>query len=259
MRRICNIYMYSMAITVLFSVLSFTCPANCQEDQIEAESNKVLAILYPLKIATLSSEVSGVVKKNHLDMGEEFKKGDTLIVLDPAYCWADKKKVEATLVSATADFTTKRELYKQKSVSEIEYAEADAGVKIAKANLVIADKKLAACTIRAPYRGRVVKLLVKENELVAEGQPLIEVIDDWTIRAKFLAPSMYYEHIQIGQTAMVNVREVNMEFESKITHISPVLESNTSSFQVFAEIDNSSNILRGGMTGQIALELTEGN
>ena len=259
MRRICNIYMYSMAITVLFSVLSFTCPANGQDDQIDAESNKVLAILYPLKIATLSAEVSSVVKKTNLDMGEEFKKGDRLIVLDPAYCWADKKKAEATLVSATADYTTKKKLYEQKSVSELEYAEADAGAKIAKANLVIADKRLVACTIRAPYRGRVVKLLVKEKELVAEGQPLIEVIDDWTIRAKFLAPSVFYEHIQIGQTYMIKVREVNMEFESKITHISPVMESNTATFQVFAEIDNSSNILRGGMTGQIELELTEGN
>lgn len=70
---------------------------------------------------------------------------------------------------------------------------------------------------------------------------------------------MFYEHIQIGQTYMVNVREVNMAFEGKITHISPVMESNTATFQVFAEIDNSSNILRGGMTGQIELELTEGN
>ena len=92
MKRICTFHVYSMAIAVLFSALSFTCPANGQEDQIETESDTVLAILYPLKIATLSAEVSSVVKKIHLDMGEEFKKGDTLIVLDPAYCWADKKK-----------------------------------------------------------------------------------------------------------------------------------------------------------------------
>lgn len=167
MRRSCTFYVYSIATTMLFSVLFFNCPANGEDDQIDAESSKILAILYPLKIATLSAEVSSVVRKINLDMGEEFKKGDRLIVLDPAYCWADKKKAEATLVSATADYTTKKELYKQKSVSELEYAEADAGVKIAKANLVIADKKLAACTIRAPYRGRVVKLLVKEKELVA--------------------------------------------------------------------------------------------
>jgi len=88
---------------------------------------------------------------------------------------------------------------------------------------------------------------------------LIEVIDDWVIRAKFLAPSELYEEIQIGQTFLINVREVKQEFECKITHISPVLESNTSTFQVFAEIDNSHDILRGGMTGQIKLKLTEGN
>ncbi len=144
MKRICKFHVYSMAITMLFSVLSVTCPASGQDEKIDAESNKVLAILYPLKIATLSAEVSSVVKKTNLDMGEEFKKGDRLIVLDPAYCWADKKKAEAIVVSATADYTTKKKLYEQKSVSEIEYAETDAGAKIAKANLVIADKKLAA-------------------------------------------------------------------------------------------------------------------
>lgn len=259
MTRLIKVHILFAAFVLPAMVLFYICPAVCQEYMEDTGENEILAILYPLKIATLSAEVSSVVKEILLEMGEEFKKGEKLIVFDPGYFWADKKKAEAALLSATAVFNTKKELYKYKSVSELEYAEADAGLKIAKKNLAIANKRLGSCTIRAPYRGRVLKLLVNENEMVAEAQPLIEIIDDWVIRAKFLVPFALYEKIQIGQTFTVKAREVNMEFECKITHISPVLESNTSTFQVFAEIDNSSNLLRGGMTGQIILEPAEGD
>jgi hypothetical protein len=55
------------------------------------------------------------------------------------------------------------------------------------------------------------------------------------------------------------VRGINKNFECKITHISPQMESNTFTFQMFAEIDNAGNILQGGMTGEILLTHSKGN
>ncbi len=259
MIRFMKVHIFFVALVLPVVLFLHNGPAVCQEDMEDAGQNEILAILYPLKMVTLSAEISSVVNEIRHEMGEEFKKGEILMVFDSGYFWADKKKAEAALLSATAVFNTKKELYKYKSVSELEYAEADAGLRIAKRNLSIANKRLGACTIRAPYRGRVLKLQVNENELVGNAQPLIEIIDDWVIRAKFLVPFELYEKIKIGQTFTVQVREAKMEFECKVTHISPVLESNTSTFQVFAEIDNSSNILRGGMTGKIILESIKGD
>ena len=246
-----------MAIALSAAIGLFTCSAYGQDDPKDAAditSKKILAIFHPLKTATLSAEVLSVVKKVRHEMGEKFKKNDILIDLDATLYVAAKKKADATLVSADAANRTNRKLYAQKSVSEIEFSRAKADLEIAKASVAIAKRELAACSVRAPYCGRVVKLLVNENELVQPGQPLIEILDDGTMRAKFMAPSVFYNHIQMGQTLSVRVRRIDRDFKCKITHISPILESNTSTFQVFGEIDNPEGVLRGGMTGQVMLE-----
>lgn len=227
-------------------------PASCKENQ------NILVVLCPFKRAVLSAEVSSTINKIHHEMGERFKKNTPLIDFNSSVYAADREKADALLLSAEAVYKTNSKLYQQRSVSNIDFAKAKADRKIAKVNVAIAERKLKSCSACAPYDGRVVRVLVNENELVQQGQPLIEIVDDRILRAKFLVPSSLYGQIQTGQVLNVKIREIDMACECKITHISAVIESNTSTFQVFAEIDNSGNILRGGMTGEIVLKLSKG-
>ena len=251
-------YIFFVVIVLPVLILLHTYPAYGQEDLTDPINRKVFVMLHPLKSATLSAEVSSVVKRIHRKMGERFKKGASLIDLNAALYLAENEKADARRIFAVAAYETNGKLYHQKSVSEIEFAKAKADLEIAKANVAIANERLAACSIRAPFSGRVVKLLVNESELVQEAQPLIEIVDDRIIRAKFLAPSLFYGRIRIGQMMDVQVQGLNGRFRSEITHIGSILEPNTMTFQVFARIDNSKRILRAGMTGEILLKLVQG-
>jgi RND family efflux transporter MFP subunit len=259
MKRICNYYICFYVIILFSVILLNTYSAHAQEDIANKMSKKILVVLNPLKSATLSAEVSSVVKKIHHEMGEKFREEEVLIDFDSKFYLADKKKANALLAYAYTAYKTNKNLYNQKSVSDVEFAKAKANLDVAKADLSIASEKLSACSIRAPYHGRVVKLLVKENELVQQGQPLIEIVDDQIMRAKFHVPLRFNGHLDIGQMLDVKVREINKFFKCKITHISPQMESNTSTFQMFGEIDNADNILQGGMTGEIILTHSKGN
>lgn len=222
-----------------------------QESPDFLDNQGYLAIFYPLKSATLSAEVGGTVTAINYDMGEAFKKNDALIVLDAEYLQAEKEKAEATRDYYASAYRSKRKLYQQKSVSSIEYAKSQADYHVSKADFAIAKKRVDACTIRAPFNGKVVKHLVQENEFVTEGQPLLEIIDDSIIRVKFHLPSAIYRQLAVGQIFKVRIKNLPALYDCKITHISPVVESNTSSFQVFGEIDNAKNTIRAGMTGFI--------
>jgi membrane fusion protein, multidrug efflux system len=259
MKRICKYYICFYVIILVSVILLNTYSAHAQEDMAKRLSKKILVVLHPLKSATLSAEVPSVVKKIHHEMGEKFREKEVLIDFDSNFYKADKKKANALLTYAYTVYKTNKKLYNQKSVSDVEFAKAKADLNVAKADLSIASKKLSACSIRAPYSGRVVKLLVKENEIVQQGQPLIEIVNDQIMRAKFHVPLGFNGHLDIGQILNVKVRGINKIFECKITHISPQMESNTSTFQMFAEIDNADNILQGGMTGEIMLTHSKGN
>ena len=139
-------------------------PAIGEEVPAGGMNARVLVIIHPSRVATLSAEVLTVVKRIHLEMGEEFKKGSVLIELDPALYLADKKKADALLIYAEAVYKANLNLYKQKSVSEIEFSRATADFQVAEGNVAIARKKLSACSIRSPYHGRVVKQLTGEQQ-----------------------------------------------------------------------------------------------
>ncbi|MBT8339023.1 MAG: efflux RND transporter periplasmic adaptor subunit [Desulfatitalea sp.] len=239
----------------LFTISLSMDQAHAQDPSNPYGNKGFLLILYPLKDTTLSAEVAGKIKRISYDMGETFKKGDVLITLDSDYFHSEKEKAAANAAYSAAVYQLKKELYDQKSVSTVEYIKAQAEHDISKASLAIARKNLAVCSVRAPYDGKVVKRLSRENEFVAKGQPLLDIIDDRIIRVKFHLPSLLYSAIEVGQIYRIKINDIPSEFESKITHISPIVESNTSSFQVFAQIDNAENKIRAGMTGYIRIEV----
>ena len=224
-------------------------------EETEPLGQASLVILHPDRTATLSAEVQATVTRIHREMGQGFRKGSALISLDHELYLQEKKKQEALLASAETDYETSAGLYRQKSISEIEYATSRANLEVARTNLLVAKRRLKSCTIRAPYSGKVLELLVHENELVQPGQPLVEIVDDRMIRTKFLAPAELRKELTIGQVLPVRIQGVDETLSCKLTNMSPVLESNTGTFQVFGEIENGSNALRGGMTGEIFLNL----
>jgi len=259
MKRICK-YRICLYGIIFFCVIQYNNYSTyAQEDMANRMNNRILVVLHPLRSATLSAEVSSVVKKIYHEMGEKFSEKEVLIDFDSDFYLADEKKAKALLTYAYTVYNTQKRLYDQKSVSDVEFAKAKADLYVAKANLSMASKKLSSCSIRAPYPGRVVKLLVKENEIVQQGQPLIEIVDDQIMRAKFHVPFEFNGDLDIGQILDVKVRGINKSFQCKITHISPQMESNTSTFQMFGEIDNSDNILQVGMTGEIILKHPKGS
>lgn len=254
MRMYYKIHVVLAFVVALSLVSGITGIANGQEQLDRESENGYLVIFYPMKNTVLSSEIAGTVKKMPYDMGQSFKKGDVLLTLDPDYAYAEMEKADSTRAYADEVYQAKKKLYEQKSISSLEYTKSEADLRISKANLAIARKKLASCTIRAPYSGKVVKRVVRENEFVPEGQALIEILDDTQIQAKFHLPSDMYPLVQVGRTYVVSVNKLSFEFKCKVTHISPVMESNTNSFQVFAEIANADNRIRAGMTGFIKIE-----
>jgi RND family efflux transporter MFP subunit len=258
MKRICKYRIYFYVIILFAVILLNTYSAYAQDDMANELSKNILVVLHPLRSATLSAEVPSVVKKIYHEMGEKFNKNEVLIDFDSEFYLADEKKAKALLNYAYTVYNTQKKLYDQKSVSDVEFAKAKADLYVAKANLSMASKKLSSCSIRAPYNGRVVKLLVKENEIVQQGQPLIEIVDDRIMRAKFHVPFGFNGHLDIGQILDVKIRGINKIFKCKITHISPQIEPNTFTFQMFAEINNADNILQGGMRGEITLTQPKG-
>jgi len=161
---------------------------------------------------------------------------------------------QVDLANARRDVTTaEAECELVEATVAKELAKAQRELALAEGGLKMAEEELAACTIAAPYAGRVTRLLVNEHELVDRGAPVIEVVDDRVLRAKFLLPSALFREVQAGQTLRVVIDETGDFVDVRVSHIAAVLDPASVTFEVFAELDNGAGKFRAGMNGSLSL------
>lgn len=229
-----------------------------QLNRSAAADQEVHVILIPLhrtilsnQISTpiLSSQVSSIVRKIFKRMGEYFEKGELLIQIDDAIYYANLGKAKAALDRAQALLKTREALYGDNIISYLDLKEAQAVAASAEAEYVLAFTQYEGAFVRAPYRGRVIAVMIEEFELPQPGQALMEIEQTDKLLAKIFFPSAFYKDLFIGKTIDIRIRETETTVKATIIRIGGAIDPSSSTIAVEAEIDNADGKLMAGMTG----------
>jgi RND family efflux transporter MFP subunit len=137
-------------------------------------------------VVTLAPEVSGRVAELPIKDNQFVRKGDLLLKIDPRDYKVAIDLAKAALDQASADYESKKaqrdrrlaltDLAASKEEQQIYASAADmaqAGVEQQKANLERAQINLERTEIRAPVRGWVTNLLIREGDYATTGQVAI--------------------------------------------------------------------------------------
>jgi multidrug resistance efflux pump len=193
-----------------------------------------------------------------------------------------QRHAEAALAAAQANLAATQQLFENGHQSKVELENARRDVVVAETDLEltaattarelakaqrelatshsereVAVAELRACTIAAPYAGRVARVLVHEHELVDRGQPVIEIVDDRVLRARFLLPSQLFRAVRLGQSLRIRVDETGDEVTVKVSHVAATLDAASRTFEVLAELDNRAGHWRAGMNARLPLAQIE--
>lgn len=244
-------------LLILFYTIS-SLSINAQENKLQAKNNNTIPVLLqPSRKVILSAEVSARLLKIHKEMGESFKEGDILLELDSTVFSAKKSKMEADLKTAETALNAVTRLYKSNSRSQLDLMKAENDKAVAAANLVVAEHELDACSLKAPYSGRVVKVFPDEYELLQCGQELISIVDDRILRARFLAPAKFFSSLKKGDKVLITIPGIPEQFSGNITNISAAIDAASNTLEVYAEVNNEESKLRGGMVGTLIIDKQE--
>lgn len=218
----------------------------------EPEVETFRVVFSPLHHATLSCEVSySTVVKIARRMGESFKKDDLLVKLDDTVYRGLLEKAEGELEKAQVEAAAKQKLYEENIASYLELKAAQAAISTAEADVIASKKAIAACTINAPYDGKVVEVFVEEHEFIQQGKPIIEIVDDSSLIAKLLLPSNLLSKLFIEKEIEINVQETQATVKGKIIRINSVIDPASSLIKVDVIVDNKDGMLKSGMIGTI--------
>ena len=199
------------------------------------------AVLHWSQRVELSTPVSGVVQKVHVDVGDRVKAGQVLLTLDTTTYQASVAQTQAVMARAQDEANDAKrnlervqELYKRTviSTSELETAQtrqarAQAGLAEARAGMTRTQKALGDASLRAPFEALVVARQVEPGQSVAaQFQPQTLIVlaraNEMIARAKVSLAQV--EKLKIGDTVSVQVGREAYSGKIKTLGLEPVGE-----------------------------------
>jgi multidrug efflux pump subunit AcrA (membrane-fusion protein) len=123
----------------------------------------------------------------------------------------------------------------------------------AKGKYLGAEAQLSYSEIRSPMDGVITDRPLYPGEMAAAGTPLLTVMDISSVIAKAHIPQSDAAALKIGDKGTMTVPGINDPIEGKVTVVSPALDPNSTTVEVWLEAKNPKRELKPGTSVQLAL------
>jgi len=245
--------------------------------------------------AVIAAKVMGYVKEIKVDTGDRVRAGQVLLVLDAKDLDAGHRSAQAVLHEAQAaagevdnaiaaakaqldlaqvTYQRMKDLHDKKSISNQEFDEASARLKMAQSGYDMAQSRktqvdarirqaeegvagatvaLGYATITAPFDGVVTEKPVQLGNLTSPGMPLLTVERVGAHRLEVAVEESRLPMLHLGDSVKVAVDALDRQLDAQISEIVPSVDAASRSFIVKIDLPAEA-ALRSGLFGRAAFE-----
>jgi HlyD family secretion protein len=148
----------------------------------------------------------------------------------------------------------KRHLDTLQAVGKQQELKAAAGqLESAKGKYLGAEAQLGYSEIRSPIDGVVTDRPLYPGEMAAAGTPIVTVMDIAAVIAKAHIPQADAALLKVGDKGTITVPGLDEPVEGKITVVSPALDPNSTTVEVWLEAKNPKQQLKPGTSVELSL------
>lgn len=209
---------------------------------------KTVGTLVASQGVDLSTEVAGIVKSIHFNSGQEIEMGDLLLELNNQTELATLGQAQAKFNADNSQFQRLLKLKDQSFVTRNDIDSQTALVNISEAQISVAQVALSKKKITAPFKGKLGIRLIDIGEYITPGTPLVTLQSVDKLLLDFTLPESNFNDLAVGQAIRFKVRSfADKSFMAEVKAWSPILDENTRSISIQAEVDNQDRLLAPGM------------
>lgn len=193
----------------------------------------------------LRTDLSATVRTAPFADGARFAQGDILVAFDCRRHRAEHAAAKARAEAARLDARAKARLHRHGAAGRGELERAGALRRGAGAEAKALGLRLAACTIAAPFAGRVVRLAARAGERPRPGEPVITVVDDRRLRLEIVAPSRWLAWARPGLAFRLRVDETGRTHAARLTGTGAEVDPRTQTVILHAALVQAEGVLPG--------------
>jgi membrane fusion protein (multidrug efflux system) len=205
----------------------------------------------------VTAEVQGQVESLPFEEGSSVRQGQILAQLDDAEWKAEVDRAAALFEQQKSAYDRWKTVVEQKAGAPQDLDDAEARLKVAEAELSLAQARFDKARITAPFDGVAGARRVSPGAFVNPGDPITSLAKMNVIRVTFSAPERFVPSLKRGSEVTVAVTAYPKEkWTGRIDVIDPVLDAQTRSVQVLARVRNPDAKLRPGMSANVSAVLS---
>ena len=210
------------------------------------------------KSVTVTGEIDGIVVDVPFPEGRRLAAGDLIARLDDDQLKAEAQRARALRDQTQSTWERVKSIVDQGAGAPQDLDDATASLKVAEANLALAETRLKKTRITAPFAGLAGKRLVSPGAFLRGGTPITQLAQIDKLRVTFAVPERILGSMHLGARVDVSTPAFpDVRLEGIVDVIEPELDPSTRTVGIVALVDNPDTILRPGMSATIAVVLQE--
>lgn len=210
--------------------------------------------IFPLEMVTVSSKVSGEIKRMSVKEGQSIAKGNLIAQVDDTVLKLQAKQAAINRDYAAEEYERARKLYDQGVIPVNEFNKAENAFENTRVSLELLKKNLEYTRITAPISGVVVKKFISAGEMVGPGLPVATIIDIDKVRVEVSIAEQEVARVRLNLIAEVRIDAYpGRVFSGKVVYISPSVDPVTRTFTTKVEVRNPGHELKSGMFARVNL------
>jgi RND family efflux transporter MFP subunit len=206
----------------------------------------------------LSFQMTGTVEKVLVDAGDAVKKGQLLATIEKSNAQNMHDIALAKYNQAKDAYQRLKSVHDQGSLPEIKWVEMETNLEQAKSSLELSKNNLDKCNMFAPSNGVIGKRNIEPgmSSLSLTAAP-IELVDIKKVYVKISVPENEIGKIKKGIKASFKVSALNdKQFDGEITHVNPVADIFSRTYEAKIRVDNPNFDLKPGMVCDVSLNIS---
>lgn len=218
---------------------------------------QVRGILRARDHAVLSSELPGRIVEMPFTDGQDFAKGDVLVRFDCSAYQAQLNAAQAAVRATREELNHKKQLAALNSVGRFEVALAEARQAQTLAETQVYQVQVKRCSVVAPFSGRVVQRRAQPHESVANGAPLLDVVDNGTLEIYLLVPSSWLNRIEPKQPFEFTPDETGKPLRAAVKRLGARIDEGSQTLLLIGSLPADTRGLLAGMSGTAQFQVPE--
>jgi len=172
----------------------------------------------------VSPDESGRVTRLNVREGDEVRAGQELYAVDDDLQQANLNQNKATLANAQQSYDRALSLTKTGSGTQANLDAAVSALRVAEAQVVTSQTRLARRTGYAPVSGTVQQVYFRVGETVPAQRPVISILPPGNMKVRFYVPETDLPKLAIGDEVRVTCDNCSADLTAKIYFLSTSAE-----------------------------------